>query len=135
MSRTYDIAALAPLDVTSGAWALATTRRYLRDTPNGAGAYSPRSHADLELIAQLELDSVEFDGVTYYRPHVSASNLLKSDPERVMSFSGGGYSEQYSDPVKAARAILQAGVRIDDAINAAAGAVIASTGRVALTVF
>ena len=135
MSRTYDTTALAPLNPVSAAWALATTRRFLRDTPNQVGAYSPRSFLDAELAAQLELDSVEFDSVTYYRPHITAAALLRADPERVLSFSGGGYSEQYGDPEKAARAIIAAGAGIDDAINAAAGASIVSTGRVSQVVF
>jgi hypothetical protein len=133
--RTYDVAALAPLDATDADWALANTRRFLRDTPNEANAYHPRSFLDLELTAQLALDTVSHEGVTYYRPHVTASTLLKADPERVLSFTGAGYSETYPSAEAAARAILQAGSGIDDWINDEVGFELASTGRVARVVF
>jgi len=135
VSRTYDTAALSPIAPTSDAWALATARRFLRDTPNETGAFSPRSFLDAELVAQLETDAITYAGSVYYRPHVTASALLRSDWERVRSFSGGGYSETYGDPDKAARAILAAGEGIDAAINAEAGAVIATTGRISQVVF
>jgi hypothetical protein len=135
MSRSYDVTALATVDPTDSTWALANARRFLRDTPNEVGSFVPRSFLDAELVAQLELDSVVFNAVTYYRPHVTAGALLKANPERVLSFSGGGYSEAYSDPERLARAILQAGAGIDNAINDLAGSVIVSSARVARVVF
>ncbi len=132
--RTYDTAALSPLDPTSTAWALATCRRFLRDVPNDLGAYTPRSYQDAELQAQLELDAATHAGATFYRPHVSAAFLLRTDPERVQSFSGGGYSEQYPDPDRAADRMLKGGRSIDDLINDLAGAPVVPTGRTFETV-
>jgi hypothetical protein len=133
MSRSYDVSVFTPPDPTSVPWAIASTRRFLRDTPNDADAYSPRSFGDVELTAQLALDTVTSDGVTYYRPHVSAANLVRSDPERVLSFSASSYSEAYRDAESIARGILQAGAGIDALINELAGRVL--TGRFARVVF
>jgi len=135
MARSYDVTALAPLDPTDETWALATARRFLRDTPNQTGAFHPRSFMDVELVAQATLDSVAYDGTVYFRPHVAAANLLRSNPERVLSFSGAGYSETYAEAEKLARAILKAGVGIDDAINELAGRIIATSVRIASVVF
>lgn len=136
MSRTYDVAALSPLDPTDADWALATARRFLRDTPNETGAFHPRSFADAELEAQLELDSVtDDDDVRYYRAHVTAANLLRANPERVLAFSAGGYSESYADAEKLADAILAAGQGIDDLINELVGDNVAGRTLQARVVF
>ena len=135
MSRSYDTAALAPLDPTSESWGISTARRFLRDTPNETGAFHPRSFLDVELAAQLALDSVRSAGVTYYRAHVSAAALLRANPERVLSFSAAGYSETHADAETLAKAILAAGQGIDDLINELAGAIIASNSRFARVVF
>jgi len=135
MSRSYDVAALAPLDPTDETWALATARRFLRDTPNATGAFHPRSFMDVELVAQATLDSVAYEGTVYFRPHVAAANLLRANPERVLSFSAAGYSETHADAEALAKAILTAGQGIDDLINELAGVIIATNSRFARVVF
>jgi hypothetical protein len=133
MSKSYDVSTFTPPDPTSVAWAIASARRFMRDTPNEALAYSPRSFDDSEIVAQLALDSVSSGGVVYYRPHVSAAHLVRSDPERVLSFGASSYSESYRDADAIARGILRAGAGVDALINTIAGSDLA--GRFARVAF
>lgn len=121
--RTYDPAALVALDLRSLTWARNTCRRYLRDVPNEVGAWRPGSYDDREIDAQLTLDAVRHGVVLHYRPHVSAAHLLLSDPERVLSTSGGGWSETYQTPASVAASIRRSGSYIDDLIRGMTGQV------------
>lgn len=129
MARTYKPSDLSGVQVTKITWARAWVRFLLRDTPNEVGAYRQGSLDDIEIDAALELHSV-LDSVgsplpRYYRPHVTAAGLLESDPERLASFSGGGYSEQYRGANEVIAPMLSQGARFDAEIA------LLSQGRVA----
>lgn len=116
MARTYDLAALSPVDPASLTWAVAWVRAALRDTPNDAGAFPVGGFHDEELQAALELDAVVDGEDTYFRPHVTAAGLVSGDPTRVLAFTGGSYSERYEDGEALRKAILKRGTAIDSLI-------------------
>lgn len=117
MARTYDLTALSPVDPKSVTWAVAWVRAAIRDTPNDAGAFPAGGYHDEELQAAIELDVIVDGADRYYRPHVTAAGLVSGDPTRVLSFSGGSYSERYEDGAALRRALLKRGEPIDALIE------------------
>lgn len=111
----YDPTVLSPIAVKSAAWALNTLRMILRDTT------SPERFTDDELNAALNLRvfKVENDDGTvskYYRPHVTAAALIRSDPTRAVSESIDNASERRQEPASIAAGILRDYAPIDDLI-------------------
>jgi hypothetical protein len=121
MAQTYDPAALMPVSLTLLAWARNQVRLLLRDKPNAHGVWAPNSLDDSEIEVSLEQNAVVVEGVTYYRPHETAAQLLESDPERVLSYSGTGWGENYRDPAAVAVSIRASGRRFDALIPTPAG--------------
>lgn len=111
----YDPTVLSPIAVKDAAWALNTLRMILRDTT------SPERFTDDELSAALELRTftVENDAgenVVYYRPHVAAAALVRTDPNRAIQESVDNASETRQRPGAIASGILRDYARIDDLI-------------------
>ena len=118
-TRTYDTGALLSADPSSKAWAVAYVRHALRDIPNDADTYPEGSLTDVEIEALIEFDTSTDtvagggDGTVYYRPHITAARILKSDPTRVRYFQAAGTGYGPVDPVHTASRIERAGRVID----------------------
>ena len=125
----YDSTKLALADATSAVWALAWTRFFLRDTS------TPEAFTDAELNAVLAAHAfTSEDDDVYYRPHVAAAALIRSDPDRAMSEGLLGANITNRDPASVARSIRAAGAWVDDLIELAAGER-PPTGRTLVPVF
>jgi len=130
MASTYTIANLDPTDLDGAAWALAWVRFLLRDKPNEGSTFPPGSLDDDELTANLNADRIQDttagggDDTYYFRPHLTASRLIVSNPTWISRWSSGGVSEEMRDASEVATAIRKANTWIDDAIGTA------TTGRV-----
>lgn len=135
MARTYNLADLSPVDPTAAAWALAWVRAALRDTPNDADVFPAGGFHDEELLAALELDAVADGAASYFRPHVTAAGLVAGDPTRVLSFSGGSYSERYEEGDALRKAILKRGEPIDKLIEDATDGRVGANSTTFRTVF
>lgn len=108
----YDPTKLALADATSAVWALAWARFMLKDTS------TTEVYSDTELTAVLAATAFTAeDDTVYYRPHVAAANLVKSDPDRALSEGLLGASITNRDPGAVARAIRAAGRWVDDLIE------------------
>lgn len=123
MARTYSTADLALNDPSDADFALAYVRFALRDKPNDASTYPAASLDDEEINAALEAGKITDaiadggDGTSYYRPHLTAAELLQGNPEFVERFSAGGYSEQARSAGAIARGIRRQGRWIDASIR------------------
>jgi hypothetical protein len=86
-----DASALSLNDPTSLDWGIAWCRRILADTQE------PPVFSDDELEGGLRLLAKSDAGVTpnkiYFYPHKVALSYLETDPDRVMQFSAGSYSQ------------------------------------------
>lgn len=111
----YDEASLNPFDPVSLSWAVAFLRFLLRDT------VSPLEFADAELSATLGLQAFEAGGVVYYRPHVAAAIMIRSDPERAIIERVDNVSVHKPDPNALAVNLVNSWSAIDDAIAELAG--------------
>ena len=116
----YDPSALSPISVTDASWALATLRMILRDTT------TPERFTDSELSAVLELHTYTAENTSgvetnYYRPHVVAAALIRTDPDRAISDSIDNASQTRQAPGVIAAGILRDYGRIDDLIETATG--------------
>ena len=108
----YDQSKLALADATSAVWALAWARFMLKDTGD------TEVYSDTELLAFLTATAfTSEDDDVYYRPHVVAAALVKSDPDRALSEGLLGASITNRDPGAVARAIRAAGRWVDDLIE------------------
>lgn len=111
----YDESLLSPIDPASIEWATAFTRFLLRDTSE------PYSLASAEVRATLETTAVTVDEATYYRPHMAAAALIRSDPDRVVSERIDNASAEYVNPAVLAARIERDWSSIDDRIKALSG--------------
>ena len=125
----YDQSALAAADATSLAWAIAWARFFLKDTG------TTELFSDTELVALLKATAYTAeDAKVYYRPHVVAAALIKTDPDRALSEGLLGASITNRDPASVARSIRAAGVWVDDLIETASDER-PPTGRTLVPVF
>jgi hypothetical protein len=125
----YDQSVLADADATDLAWAIAWTRFLLKDTS------STETYSDTELTAVIKATAFTAeDDTIYYRPHVAAANLIRSDPDRALSEGLLGASITNRDPVSVARSIRNNNAWVDDLIEAASDER-PTTGRTLLPVF
>lgn len=111
----YDESALNPIDPTSLTWAVAFLRMLLRDTQE------PLEHADAELSATLALQAFQVGGTAYYRPHMTAAAMVRSDPERAIIERVDNVSVHKQDPAVIASQLEKAWASIDDQIAGLAG--------------
>lgn len=99
----YDASALSLNDPTSVDWGIAWVRRMLADINE------PAVFSDDEIEGSLRLMGETDFGVTpnklYFFPHTVAISFLETDPDRVMTFSAGSYSQQ--DDIARFRAGIQ----------------------------
>jgi hypothetical protein len=89
-------------------WARNWVRFLLRDIPNEAGVFPANGLEDEEIDAVLAYAGITENAITYYLPHVTAANLLESDPARWLSLAVSGYSETRRNPVDLAAHIRRA---------------------------
>jgi hypothetical protein len=125
----YDQSVLAAADATDLAWAIAWTRFLLKDTS------TTETYSDTELTAVIKAAAFTAeDDTIYYRPHVAAANLVRSDPDRALSEGLLGASITNRDPASVARSIRTSNAWVDDLIESAADERPPS-GRTLLAVF
>lgn len=118
MAKTYDVSKLQPINPLDRECALAWVRLWLRDKPDSEGNYSDRVLEDAEYYALLKADAPADYAVlplplVYYRPHVTAALILRSDPERAESVSYDGLSKTKRSVDALVDAILEAGAAFD----------------------
>ena len=111
----YDPHDLSPHDPKSLVWAIAHARLFLRDTSD------PLDYSQPEVAAMLEARAFVHDDVRYYRPHVTAASLIRSDPTRATQESIDNAQRTYRDVSAIAAGILREGAWIDDLIEAESG--------------
>lgn len=116
--RTYSAQLLLPHDPTSSTWALMWARRFAGDVP----PWRPGSLDDEEWQGWLAATAITYNGTTYYRPHEAAARAIESDPNRLLSLSLAGVSQQYRNPQDAANAIRRGGRWVDELITQSTGA-------------
>ncbi len=106
------------LDPTDLTWAIQLVRSITRD------ATEPFQRGDLEIATLLAGTSfLTTDDVTYYRPHVAAAAIVRSDPTFAISESIDNASQTVRDPEAIARGILRAYAWVDDVIERITGEV------------
>ena len=118
MAKTYDPKKLQPISPLDRECALAWVRFWLRDKPDSEGNYSDRVLEDAEyyalLVASAPVDLYALPAaLIYYRPHVTAAQILRSDPERAESVSYDGLSKTKRSVDALVDAILEAGAAFD----------------------
>jgi len=119
--RTYDPASLDPIDPSSLTWALAWARRLAGDVPTEGGAWPLHSMHDEEWEAWLRATAMDVGGTLYYRPHVAAAAVIRSNPAWASRLSIAGVSQEGRMADEVAAAILAAGAWIDDTIQRLTG--------------
>lgn len=123
---SYDASALSLNDPTSLDWAIAWCRRLLGDTKDSA------VYSDDELEGALRLMSRSDSGTTpakvYFYPHTVSLSLLETDPDRVMQFSAGSYS-QTDDINRFREGIKRYGTAIELLIYSKTGGRLGSTSN------
>ena len=111
----YDAHDLHPNDVTSSAWAIAHARRFLADVRE------PYEYAQAEIYALLDAHAFVHESVTYYRPHVTAASLIRTDPNRATQESIDNAQRTYRPTALVVADIIREGAWIDDLIETATG--------------
>lgn len=103
-----------PTDIT---WALALVRSITRDTTE------PHKRTDLELAIILAGSGFTYDTVTYYRPHMAAAAIVRSDPTFAITESVDNASQTVRDPDDIARGILKSYSWVDNIIESVSGVI------------
>ena len=122
MARTYDESKLLPITATSLECARTWVRFWLKDKPSEATAentgeqWPNESLSDAEINAALELPKVTVNEQTYYRPHVVAGNLYKSNPRRYKQLAHEGFSHTMPEVDEMVNGWLAQGKTFDDQI-------------------
>lgn len=119
------------IDPTDLAWAIALVRSITRDQTE------PYARSDLEVATVLAGTAfVAYPGLTteatYYRPHVAAASIIRSDPDRAISESIDNASQTVRSPEEVARAIMRAYEWVDKVIEDVSGIVGFGTRRFSL---
>jgi hypothetical protein len=76
---------------------------------------------DEEWTAWLNATSMSVSGTTYYRPHVAAAAVIRSNPAWATRLSIAGVTQEGRTADEVAGAILAAGAWIDDTIQRLSG--------------
>lgn len=129
MSRTYDESVLTRMDPQDITWARTWVRNLLRDKPivgktglpaqlnqpvtNSTPGWDEGSLTDEAINAALRLRAVGPDSDLYYRPHVTAADLLRGNPNILVKRVVDGSSEQRRDPNDVAISWIEQGRGID----------------------
>ena len=102
-------------DTTSLPWALELVRALTRDET------TPYDRADTLIESLLEARAHDVNDTLYYRPHVVAASLLRTDPDRAQQESIDNAQKSYRSPDAVARSILTDYAWVDDLIGAQSG--------------
>lgn len=108
------------IDPTDLAWAVDLVRSITRDQE------LPYSRSDIEIATLLAGTAfVAHPGLpeetTYYRPHIAAASIIRSDPDRAISESIDNASQTVRTPEEVARGIVKAYSWVDAVIESASG--------------